>query len=250
MYPGVSLTMSHISATSVFENYRHVLKRIDLAARLSGRGPEQIRLVVVTKGQSIDKVRQVVSAGARLLGENYVQEALPKINELKVEFDLEWHMIGHIQSRKAKLVINNFDWVHTVDSLRLATRLNRFAGEVGKRLPVLLEFNLSGEDSKYGWMACNELEWEGLTDEIAPIIKLSNLDVRGVMTMAPYFTEAELSRPYFIRLRELSEFLASRFPTSSWKELSMGMSTDYEIAIQEGATIVRIGTAILGERSN
>lgn len=242
--------MSDISTTSVSENYERVLSRVDLVARSSGRDPEQVRLVVVTKGQSIDKVRQVVSAGARLLGENYVQEALPKINELKVEFDLEWHMIGHIQSRKAKLVSNNFDWIHTVDSLRLATRLDRFAGEVGKRVPALLEFNMSGEDSKYGWKAWNELEWERLADEITPIIELSQLDVQGVMTMAPYFTEPERSRPHFIRLRELSEYLTSRFPESSWKELSMGMSTDFEIAIQEGATMVRIGTAILGERSN
>lgn len=241
--------MGDITMTSVSENYKRVLDKVDMTARASGRDPKHVRLIVVTKGHPIDTVYQVVSAGARYLGENYIQESLPKIDALKSEFDLEWHMIGHVQSRKAKLVSYNFDWVHTVDSLRLATRLDRFATEIGKRLPVLLEFNMSGEDSKYGWMARNDLEWENIADEIAPIIQLINLDVRGVMTMAPYYTEPERSRPHFVRLRELRDYLASRFPEASWKELSMGMSTDFEIAIQEGATIVRIGTAILGERS-
>lgn len=235
--------------TSVSENYQLVLDKIELAARASGRDSEQVRLVVVTKGHSIEIVQQVVTAGARLLGENYVQESLPKINALKGKFDLEWHMIGHVQSRKAKLVCKNFDWVHTVDSHKLAVRLDRFASEIGKRLPVLLEFNMSGEDSKYGWMAWNDLEWDSLVNEIAPIIELPNLELQGVMTMAPYFSEPERSRPHFTRLRELRDYLASRFPEASWKELSMGMSADFETAIQEGSTIVRIGTAILGERN-
>jgi pyridoxal phosphate enzyme (YggS family) len=242
--------MGNMSKSLVSENFERVLGKIETAAHSSGRDAEQIRLIVVTKGHSIDRVRGAISAGARLLGENYVQEALPKISTLNDEFDLEWHMIGHIQSRKARLVSENFDWIHTIDSLRLAKRLDRFAGEIGKRLPVLLEFNMSGEDTKYGWMAWNNLEWDGLADEFAPIFELSNLDVHGVMTMAPYFKEPERSRPHFIRLRKLNEYLASRFPEASWKELSMGMSTDFEIAIQEGATIVRIGTAILGERNN
>jgi pyridoxal phosphate enzyme (YggS family) len=242
--------MGNMSKSLVSENFERVLGKIETAAHSSGRDAEQIRLIVVTKGHSIDRVRGAISAGARLLGENYVQEALPKISTLNDEFDLEWHMIGHIQSRKARLVSENFDWIHTIDSLRLAKRLDRFAGEIGKRLPVLLEFNMSGEDTKYGWMAWNNLEWDGLADEFAPIFELANLDVQGVMTMAPYFTEPERSRAHFIRLRKLNEFFASRYPESSWKELSMGMSSDFEVAIQEGATIVRIGTAILGERNN
>lgn len=235
--------------TSVSENYQRVLDKIEAAARASGRDPGQVRLVVVTKGHPIEIVRQVASVGARYLGENYVQESLPKIDALKNKFDLEWHMIGHVQSRKAKLVSDNFQWVHTVDSLKLAEKLDRFAGESGKHMPVLLEFNTSGEESKYGWMAWNDLEWDSLADQIAPIVELQNLDLRGVMTMAPYYTDPERSRPHFILLNELKNFLASRFPEISWNELSMGMSTDFEIAIQEGATIVRIGTAILGERN-
>jgi uncharacterized pyridoxal phosphate-containing UPF0001 family protein len=126
--------------------------------------------------------------------------------------------------------------------------LDRFAGEIGKRVPILLECNVSGEETKYGWTAWNELEWEELAEEIAPILEMRNLEVLGLMTMAPFLPDAEQARPYFIRLRKLREFLSVRYPKSKWNELSMGMSADFEVAIQEGATIVRIGTAILGER--
>jgi pyridoxal phosphate enzyme (YggS family) len=237
-----------MSKTSVSDNYLNVLDRINYAALAVNRTPDQVRLVVVTKGHPQALVQQAIAAGAKHLGENYVEEALPKIASVKGAADINWHMIGHVQSRKARRVCEHFDWVQTVDSLRLATRLNRFAGESGKCIPILLECNVSGEETKYGWAAWNELEWQELADEIEPILTMDNLEVSGLMTMAPFFQEQEQARPYFIRLRRLRDYLRRRYPQMNWGELSMGMSGDYEVAIQEGATIVRIGTAILGER--
>ena len=237
-----------MSEVSISDNFQRVLDRIEAAANPVGRTQDQVCLVVVTKGHPLEVVQDALAAGARYLGENYVEEALPKIASVENVGDLSWHMIGHVQSRKARRVCEYFDWVQTVDSLRLATRLDRFAGEIGKRVPILLECNVSGEETKYGWTAWNELEWEELAEEIAPILEMRNLEVLGLMTMAPFLPDAEQARPYFIRLWKLREFLSVRYPKSKWDELSMGMSADFEVAIQEGATIVRIGTAILGER--
>jgi pyridoxal phosphate enzyme (YggS family) len=207
-----------------------------------------VRLIVVTKGHPIEMVQVALASGAEDLGENYVEESLPKIGIHPSGDNLRWHMIGHIQSRKARAVSEYFDWVHTVDSLKLARRLDRFAGEFGRKIPFLLECNMSGEETKYGWPAWNELEWESLAGEIEPILEMDNIMVRGLMTMAPFFDDPEPARPYFQRLRKLQEYLSARFSNHDWNELSMGMSGDYEVAIQEGATMVRIGTAILGER--
>jgi pyridoxal phosphate enzyme (YggS family) len=225
-----------------------VSERIGAVAQSVGRDPEQVRLVVVTKGHPIEIVNHALSAGAQFLGENYVQEALPKISQVGANFNGEWHMIGHVQSRKARPVCENFDLVQTVDSLKLAKRLDRFASETGKKLPVLLEVNVSGEETKYGWTAWNNLEWQELADEISPVLELPNLNVHGLMTMAPFLSDPEMVRPHFVRLRKLRDYFSARFPGNKWNELSMGMSSDFEVAIQEGATLVRIGTAILGER--
>lgn len=232
------------------ENLERVTERIQIAARSVGRDGDQVRLVVVTKGHSLNIVNEAIEAGVKDLGENYVEEALPKILTVSKNSDLEWHMIGHVQSRKAKPVSENFDWVQTVDSLRLAKRLDRFAGEMERHFPVLLECNVSGEETKFGWTAWNDLEWNELAAEISPILEMENLYLRGLMTMAPFFGEPEKARPFFRRLRKLRDFLANRYPGQDWGELSMGMSGDYEVAIQEGATMVRIGTAILGRREN
>lgn len=235
--------------SSIAENLHRITDRIDTAARSAGRYSEQVRLVVVTKGHPVEIVQQVIEAGVKDIGENYVEESLPKINAIGQVDGLKWHMIGHIQSRKARRVCENFNWVESIDSLRLATRTNRFAGELKKRMPVLLECNVSGEESKFGWPAWNELEWENLIQEIEPIMGMRNLKVRGLMTMPPFTPDPEQARPYFIRLRKLRDYFAAKFPDNDWSELSMGMSADYEVAIQEGATIVRIGTAIVGPRS-
>jgi len=237
-----------MSNTSIIDNYQRVLDRIEAAAISVHRNQDRVRLIVVTKGHPVEIVLEAISAGAKHLGENYVEEALAKIASVESTGDIKWHMIGHVQSRKARRVCEQFDWVQTVDSLRLATRLDRFAGEMGKRVPILLECNVSGEETKFGWIAWNKLEWEELAKEIEPILEMRNLEVSGLMTMAPFFPDAEQARPFFIRLRKLRDFLTAKFPQTNWAELSMGMSGDYEVAIQEGATAVRIGTAILGER--
>jgi pyridoxal phosphate enzyme (YggS family) len=229
-------------------NFQYVQDRIILAAQSADRHPEKVRLMVVTKGHQLEVVQAVLAAGAHLLGENYVEEALVKMQTLSTESGIEWHMIGHVQSRKADLVSQNFSCVHSVDSVKLAKRLDHFASEESRCLPVLLECNVSHEESKYGWKAWDESGWDALADDIKPLLDLPALEVRGLMTMPPFFQNPESTRPYFQKLRRLQAFLQERFPLTSWTELSMGMSGDFEVAIQEGATIVRIGTAILGER--
>lgn len=230
------------------ENFLRVSDEIIQAARGCGRDPAEVRLVVVTKGHPVESARIAIRAGARLLGENYVEEAVGKIQAAGLAPLVEWHMIGHVQSRKAEAVCTHFDRLHSLDSLKLGQRLERFAAEKQKVLPVLLECNVSGEESKYGWQAWDEGSWGMLADQIAPLLEMEHLRVEGLMTMAPFLDEPERARPYFARLRRLQEFLAMRLPASEWKELSMGMSGDFVPAIQEGATLVRIGTAIMGPR--
>jgi PLP dependent protein len=230
------------------QNYDHVLGRIDRAASISGRNPEDIRLVVVTKAQPVQKITAAINAGARIFGENYAEQAVPKINQFEGQSGIEWHMIGHIQSRKASLVCQHFDLIHSLDGLKLAQRLDRCASEFQKVMPVLLEFNLSSEQSKYGWKIYDGNLRSELLEEIEHILALSHLRIQGLMTMPPLFEDPGLVRPYFAKLREIREELSKIFPETNWKELSMGTSADFEIAIQEGATLVRVGQAILGGR--
>lgn len=229
------------------ERYQRTLAQIADAAVGCGRDPGTVRLVVVTKSQPLEVVRAAVAVGISIFGENYAEEAVEKITALR-EFAIEWHMIGHVQSRKADLVVANFFMMHSLDNLKLAGRLNRSCSELKRRLPVLLEFNVSGEASKYGFPACEETGWPSLADEIEELLNLPFLHVCGLMTMSPFFLDPERTRPYFQRLRHLREFLAKQYPKVEWKDLSMGTSSDFVIAIQEGATIVRIGQAIFGPR--
>jgi pyridoxal phosphate enzyme (YggS family) len=184
---------------------------------------------------------------ADVLGENYAEEAVTKISSL-AEIAVEWHMIGHVQSRKADLVAGHFSMLHSLDSLKLAGRLDRFCAGLDRILPVLLEFNVSGEESKFGFPAWDEQHWSDLVPEVESLLQFPNLRIRGLMTMPPFFNEPEQTRPYFKRLRRLQEFLRQRFPQTDWKELSMGTSMDFISAVQEGASLVRVGQAILGAR--
>ena len=234
-------------------NYARVLEQIDDAARSAGRDPAAIRLLVVTKGHPVESVQQAVAAGIRLFGENYVEEAVEKMQTLAIRGvaasnELEWHMIGHLQSRKARLVCEHFAYLHALDSLKLAERLDRFAAEAGRKLPVLLECNVSGEQTKFGYPVWNEAAWQELAGEFARLLELPQLQVRGLMTMAPFFDQPEPARPYFQRLRRFQAYLEKSLPQSDWAELSMGMSGDFTVAVQEGATLVRVGTAIMGVR--
>jgi len=213
------------------------------------RDPGGIRLVVVTKSQPLEVAQAAIEAGVRILGENYPEEAATKIQSLAGQSGVEWHMIGHVQGRKARLVTEHFALLHSLDSLKLAQRLNRFAAEQNRILPVLLEFNVGGEETKSGWDASETSSWDLLLPEIQSVLDLTNLSVHGLMTMPPLGTDAEDSRRYFQHLRLLRDHLASAFPQADWHELSMGTSADYAVAVEEGATLVRVGTAIVGART-
>ena len=230
------------------ENYFQVCEEITSTAIRSGRQAEDVRLVVVTKTHPIEAVQAVVESGATFLGENYADEALPKIQSMVDYPEVNWHMIGHVQSRKSGLVANYFDYLHALDSLKLAARLDRQAAEVNRVLPVLIECNTSQEESKYGFPAWDESFWPDLKNKLQILGTYQNLLVKGLMTMAPYADDPEKARPYFARLKKLQEYLAGQLHFSDWSELSMGMSGDFKIAIEEGATWVRIGTRILGAR--
>ncbi len=235
--------------SSIRENYQYALDQIASAARKSSLDPEEVRLVVVTKSQPLEVIQAAIEAGVHILGENYPEEAVTKIEALAGQTGVEWHMIGHVQSRKARLVADHFALLHSLDSLKLAKRLDRFAAEAGHVLPVLLQFNVGGEASKAGWEASDESHWDALLPDVSSILDLPNLRVQGLMTMPPLETEPEDSRQYFQRLRQLRDRFTSQFPQTDWHELSMGTSADYPVAVEEGATLVRVGTAIVGGRN-
>jgi pyridoxal phosphate enzyme (YggS family) len=230
------------------ERYESTLEKIAISAKKAGRNPESVKLVVVTKSQPVEVVQAAIEAGAKILGENYAEEGVTKIQSLSSFSAVEWHMIGHVQSRKAQLVAEHFNFLHSLDSIKLAKRLDRFCGEAKRKLPVLLEFNVGGEESKGGWDASDENRWNDLLTDINEILSLPNLQIRGLMAMPPLGDDAEFSRPFFVKVKRLQEFLGKQFPQVDFSELSMGTSLDYEVAIEEGATFVRVGTAIVGER--
>lgn len=227
-------------------NLRSVQERIAAAAERAGRVPSDVTLVAVTKTQSPQAIQAAYDLGLRHFGENRVEEAEEKIDELPA--DITWHMIGHVQSRKAQRVASRFGLVHSLDSLKLARRLDRFAAERSEPLPVLLEFNVSGEESKYGFSASMPSgsydRQESLLLAIEEIIALPHLSVQGLMTMAPIVAQPEEARPVFVRLRQIRDELSARFPHLDWDQLSMGMTDDFEVAVEEGATLVRVGRAI------
>ncbi len=224
------------------ENVARVQERIDAACRRSGRRTEDVKLVAISKTMPPELIRAAYDAGLREFGENRVQEAKAKRPAL-ADLTATWHLVGPLQSNKAKPARELFHWIHSVDSLWLAEKLAQAAPCSSDRLPVLLEVNLGEEAAKSGVRA----------QEVAPlaeqVARLETLDLRGLMAVPPFFENAEQVRPYFRRLRELAMEIASRkLPKVSMQELSMGMSHDFEAAIEEGATMVRVGTAIFGPR--
>jgi pyridoxal phosphate enzyme (YggS family) len=226
---------------SISENLKQVQDKIANAAIKSGRTPDSVKLVGVTKTVDLDRIKEAISAGLRLLGENYVQEARDKVNQLSHE--VSWHLIGRLQTNKAKYAVKLFDMIETVDSIKLAVELNRRAQPLGRVIPILIQLNLAAEQTKGG------LKSPDCLPLIVQIAELQHLQVRGLMTMPPFFDDPEGARPYFRQLREMSqEIAAAAVPGVKMAELSMGMSGDFEAAIEEGATLVRVGTAIFGER--
>jgi pyridoxal phosphate enzyme (YggS family) len=190
-------------------------------------------------------VRAAYGVGIRDFGENRVYEGLEKINQLSDLDDIRWHMIGNIQSRKVKDMAPYFDLVHSVDRVKIARRLERYRSALGHRIPILLQCNTSGEGSKNGWPAWREDQWPEIVPDLEAILDCDHLQVRGLMTMAPLTDDSDELRACFRSLRELRDFLEVQVP-GHWAELSMGMSNDFELAIEEGATMVRLGSAIFG----
>ena len=219
-----------------------VKDRIRQAAESCNRDADSVKLVAVSKTIAAETVREAIEAGVTILGENYVQEARDKFVAL-VQYPVSWHFIGHLQSNKAKYAVRLFDLIHSVDSLKLARELDKQAAKLEKIQQILVQVNISGEDTKSGISAD---ESPRLIEKIS---QLKNLAVKGLMTMPPYFYQPEKVQPFFAALRELRDQIkAQSLPGVSLDELSMGMTGDFEVAIKEGATLVRIGTAIFGER--
>src|SRR5512133_2537282 len=202
--------MDSATVSGIRHRYDQVREQIDAAARKAGRNPESVRLVVVSKTHPLETIRAALEAGIRDLGENYAEEAVEKIQAVGPLEGLCWHMIGHVQSRKADLVAQNFNFMHSLDSLKLANRLERFAAEAGRILPVLLECNVGGEESKFGYPAFAPAQWETLRAEAQQIAQLVHLEIRGLMTMPPLYDDGEKTRPFFRKLRELRDYLSKQ----------------------------------------
>lgn len=224
------------------ENLTRVRRQIEQAAARCGRDPASVHLLAVSKTVSAESVKEAIDAGIRLLGENYIQEAREKIDAL-IGNPASWHFIGHLQTNKARFAVELFDLVHSVDSLKLARELDKQARRRNKIQPILIQVNIAEEASK-----------SGITEQAAPqliceVSRCGNLAIRGLMTMPPYFNAPEKVRPYFKALRQLAGRIAAmNIDGVTMTELSMGMTGDFEVAVEEGATIVRVGTAIFGER--
>jgi len=230
---------SHITMPSIAENLESVRATIAEAARRAGREPSMVELIAVSKTHPPEMIREAMEAGQEAFGENRVQEAMIKIPSLPGI--LQWHLIGHLQSNKIRKALPLFQLIHGVDSVELARDMDRIAGETGTHPRVLLEVNVSGEASKHGFSP------ESLEKELLALLAMPRLQVEGFMTMAPLAAESESSRPYFEALRELRDRMAimAGIPLDT---LSMGMSGDYRVAVEEGATLVRVGSAIFGNR--
>lgn len=231
---------------SVAENIARIREQIQSAAKRAGRADSDVTLMAVSKTFPPESVREAYAAGIRLFGENRVQEFAGKFDALRDVAEAEWHMIGHLQTNKASKAAELFAAVDSVDSLKLARKLNEAAAQLGKTLPILIELNVGGEAAKTG-MDPQSPELEQLLSS-AP--QLKHLAIRGLMTVPPFTDDPEQARPFFRKLRELRNEIANqRRPAVSMDVLSMGMSHDFEAAIEEGATCIRIGTALFGKRS-
>jgi pyridoxal phosphate enzyme (YggS family) len=242
--------------STIAERIAEVRSTIADASKRSGRQADEVRLIAVTKTHPAELVAEAFAAGVRDMGENRVQEAVEKIGLLPEQRpETRWHLIGHLQRNKAKQAVANFDMIHSVDSLRLAQSLQQQMENNlqprRERLPILLQINVSGEESKEGFElfgGAKSPDFSSFLGELEQILQLPLLDVQGLMTIAPWSLSVEDTRPIFACLRELRDELRQRYPQHSWAELSMGMTNDFAVAIEEGASLVRVGRAIFGER--
>lgn len=234
---------SEMIDTALLENIKKIYRKISHAAMRAGRNPFDVKLIAVTKTVGTERIKEAIDLGLRIFGENRVQEAEKKIADCRLQVtdcNVGWHLIGHLQRNKAKIAVQIFDLIHSLDSIGLAEELNKYAERDGKIQRVLVQVKLSEEETKHG------VPKEGLMQLIEALSGKKSLKLEGLMTMPPFFDKPEMARPYFRGLRELrnsAEALGYKLP-----ELSMGMTDDFEVAIEEGATMVRIGTGIFGER--
>lgn len=230
-----------IVESDIKANVERMKERVAAAARRAGRDPSMVKILGATKTVEPERIRWALEAGISLFGENYIQEARKKIEA--VGPGPKWHFIGHLQRNKAKYAVKLFDMIETVDNAELAEELNRKAEKVGRKVDVLIQVNVSGEETKSG------VNPEGLFKLVEKLASLPNLRLKGLMTMPPYFEDPEEARPFFITLAQLREEVKRKgIENIEMEELSMGMSNDFEVAVEEGATIVRLGTAIFGPR--
>jgi len=239
MFVNRRCTEAHLQMNSVAQNLGHVREQIASAAAKSGRSADTVELVAITKTHPAEKVREAIEAGQTLFGESRVQEARAKVPELPS--NIRWHFVGHLQKNKVRQALPLFEMIHSVDSLALAQDVNRIGHEEGLYPRVLLEVNVAGEGSKFGFAAGK------LREEIEEVLRLPRLSIEGLMCIPPIADEAEFSRQYFVKLRELRDSLEKEF-NLELPHLSMGMTNDFPIAVEEGATLTRVGTAIFGER--
>jgi PLP dependent protein len=228
---------------AIAQNLQSIRERITHTAVGCGRSPDEILLLAISKTFPVESITQAVEAGIHQFGENRVQEAEGKIPHFKNAPNLQWHLVGHLQSNKAQRAAELFDVIHSIDSVRLAQRLNQASWEIGKTLSVFLQVDFGGEETKFG------AEPDRIREIVSAMSGLKGIRLDGLMTIPPYFEDPEKVRPYFAKLRGLRDMLESEQPGClGQKHLSMGMSHDFEVALQEGATILRIGTAIFGLR--
>jgi pyridoxal phosphate enzyme (YggS family) len=224
-----------------------VKERIKSAADSVNRNPSSIELVVVTKGKSASIIKDLYDLGIRSIGESYLKEALFKIDLLR-DYEINWHMIGTIQRGKTKSIADHFSQIQSVDRYELAAAIADRAAQIKKVIPVYLEVNLSGERTKHGWDISSEVGLELFLSEVNKILEIRSIELRGLMMMAPYSSNPEDSRKYFRKLKDIRDRMREKFSSIGYLGLSMGMSGDFEVAIQEGATMLRIGSAIVGAR--
>ncbi len=231
-----------MAGSEIENNLERIRERMERAAGRAGRSPSDIKLVAVSKMVGVDAIREAIASGVTIFGESYIQEARLKVPE--IAGTVRWDFIGHLQRNKVRHAVGLFEMIHSADSLALAQEMDRTAMQSGKRVRVLVEVNLSGEKAKSG------IDSAGAGDLVREMASLTHLSLEGLMTMPPYSDDPENSRPYFRALRNLRDSLNEESGGGlALKELSMGMSSDFEVAIEEGATLVRIGTAIFGERA-
>jgi hypothetical protein len=252
---------------SLADNIARIQDRLAAACARAGRHPADVTLVAISKTFSAEAILETYRLGLRHFGENRIEEAESKISNVEgqisnlqppisnlqppisnLQSEITWHLVGHLQSRKARQAVECFDMIHSVDSVKLASKLSRLCVERGRVAPILLECNVSGEASKAGFRVTNAAERAGWLAEVETLLALPGVRVEGLMTVAPLAAAPNAARPFFRTLRELRDQARARWPQSEWRHLSMGMTDDFEVALEEGATLVRIGRAIFGER--